>query len=351
MSSVVEAHLAVEKAAASTLPHPFFYHVSNGKTIGLTVGVTPEQYKGINIDDYANIADKLKVPFHVIERKSDDNLLTEPVFAETFDFGKPESDLFEDIRFSDFVNKAIVRATEGDIKTFAVGKVDPVISDYLDAEQLESKRHDFDGYAVIDWETTGFRPDAGARGIEIAVVHIDPAGHYEGHWDTLINPEGVDAGATHIHKITNDMLKKAPLISEVANGLGYLLQGRKVLAHNKKFDHPFLANEFVLGGLESPLAYEEMLCSLIWSRSVDPHQSSHKLVDAASRQGISLDGAHEAIYDTIATANLVSKFLRKHTDSYPLSGKPVQPSFMYENGEAQIDNFVSRAKESMIKRF
>ena len=351
MSSVVEAHLAVERAAASSLPLPFFYHVSNGNVIGITAGVTPKQYKSISIDDYANIADKLKVPFHVIERAEDDHLLTKPVFAETFDFGKLESDLFEDIRFAEFVTQAIANRADGDVQTYALGGVDSVISDYLDAEQLASRRHDFEGYAVIDYETTGFNPAKGDRGIEIAIVHIDPSGRYENHWDTLVNSDGVDAGATHIHKITNKMLEKAPSINDVVLGMGYLLQNRKVLSHNKKFDHPFLANEFTLGGLESPISYTDMLCSLIWSRDVDRHEGSHKLVDAAARHGIRLDGAHEAIYDTMATAHLVSKFLRKHTDSYPLTGAPVSPSFIYDGGLAQIDNFVSRAKESMIKRF
>jgi DNA polymerase III epsilon subunit-like protein len=351
MPSVIEAHLAVEKAAAKYLPYSFFYHVRNGKVTGITVGVTPAQYKKLNIDDYADIAAKLKVPFNIIERKAGDQLLNDTVFGETFDIGKTESDIYEDIRFSELVNEVIVGKAGGDVDTYALGNVDDVFADYLDAERLPSKRHDFEGYAVIDYETTGFNPDKGDRGIEIAIVHIDPTGAYENHWDTLVSADGVDAGATHIHKITNEMLVKAPPISEVSLAFGALLQNRKVLSHNKKFDHPFLANEFKLGGLDSPVSYDDMLCSLIWSRDVDRYEKSHKLIDAAARAGIKLDGAHEAIYDTMATANLVSVFLKKHGDSYPLTGAPVAPSFMYEGGLAQVDNFVSRAKESMIKRF
>jgi DNA polymerase-3 subunit epsilon len=351
MPSVVEAHLAVEKAAAKFLPHPFFYHVSNGKVIGITAGVTPDQYPKLSIDDYADIATKLKAPFHIIERKAEDVLLSDNVFGETFDIGKNESDIFEDIRFSDFVTSAVENRANGDVQTFSFGKVDPVIADYLDAEKLSSKRHDFEGYAVLDYETTGFTPATGDRGIEIAIVHISPTGEYQDHWDTLVNADGKDAGATHIHKITNEMLAKAPSIDDVAFAFGALLQNRKVLSHNKKFDHPFLANEFKLGGLDSPIEYDDMLCSLIWSRAADRHERSHKLIDAAGRYGIQLDGAHEAIYDTMATANLVAKFLRKYGDEYPLTGSPVQPSFLYESGLDQLDNFVSRAKESMIKRF
>lgn len=351
MSSLIEAHLAVERAAAKSLPYPFFYHVNDGKIIGITVGVTPTQYKQIDIDAYATIAESLHAPFNIIERAADDNLLSESVFAETFEEGKTESDLYEDVRFADVVNTIILNRADGDVQTFSLGNVDPVIADYLDSQHLPSQRYDFEGYAVIDYETTGFTPASGDRGIEIAIVHIDPSGHYQGHWDTLVNSEGKDAGATHIHKITNEMLAKAPNINEVSLAFGALLQNRKVLSHNKKFDHPFLANEFQLGGLNSPLAYNEMLCSLIWSRDVDRRETSHKLIDAAARHGIKLDGAHEAIYDTMATANLVSKFLSKHSDNYPLTGNIVKPSIMYDNGLEQIDNFVSRAKENMIKRF
>lgn len=45
------------------------------------------------------------------------------------------------------------------------------------------------GYAVIDFETTGVRPELHDRIVEIAVVHFDERGRFEAAYETLINPD------------------------------------------------------------------------------------------------------------------------------------------------------------------
>ena len=61
------------------------------------------------------------------------------------------------------------------------------------------------GWAVIDVETSGFRPGS-ARVISLAVLALDAEGHVEQSVVSLLNP-GVDPGPTHIHGLTAEMLE------------------------------------------------------------------------------------------------------------------------------------------------
>ena len=61
------------------------------------------------------------------------------------------------------------------------------------------------GWAVVDVETTGFRPGQ-ARGISIAVLGLDADGKVEQSVVSLLNP-GVAPGPPHIHGLPADMLE------------------------------------------------------------------------------------------------------------------------------------------------
>src|SRR5215218_668748 len=73
----------------------------------------------------------------------------------------------------------------------------------------------FDGFAVIDVETTGLSPH-GDRVIEIAVVQVDPMGAETGRWETLLNP-GRDLGPQRLHGIRASDVLGAPSFSDVAS--------------------------------------------------------------------------------------------------------------------------------------
>jgi DNA polymerase-3 subunit epsilon len=62
-----------------------------------------------------------------------------------------------------------------------------------------------DGFAVIDFETTGFSPARGDRAVEVGVVLLARDGVREGEWDTLLNPMR-DVGASWVHGITDMFL-------------------------------------------------------------------------------------------------------------------------------------------------
>jgi DNA polymerase III epsilon subunit-like protein len=164
------------------------------------------------------------------------------------------------------------------------------------------------GYAVFDIETTGFRlhPDSI---VEIAVVHVDAAGQITGAWDTLLHPRDGDAGPTHVHGITADMVRDAPSFSDVAAELYGLFADRTPVAHRiAQFDGRFLNAHFTASGIETD-AFTKGLCTWQLAHRHLP-LAHHKLEDCCTHLGIDLVDAHQALTDTIATAQLLGHFIR-----------------------------------------
>lgn len=57
------------------------------------------------------------------------------------------------------------------------------------------------GFAVVDFETTGLSPAKGDRAIEIGLVHVAPDGTLEDEHETLIHVDR-SVGASWVHHIT-----------------------------------------------------------------------------------------------------------------------------------------------------
>ncbi|MBJ7386601.1 MAG: DEDDh family exonuclease, partial [Mycolicibacterium sp.] len=94
------------------------------------------------------------------------------------------------------------------------------------------------GWAVVDVETTGFRPGQ-ARIVSVAALAVGDDGNVEGSFSSLLNP-GVDPGPTHVHGLTTEMLAGAPTFADVVDDLTGVLRGRTLVAHNVGFDYAFL---------------------------------------------------------------------------------------------------------------
>lgn len=163
------------------------------------------------------------------------------------------------------------------------------------------------GYAVVDVETTGFTPTR-AEIAEIAIVHTDEKGNVTGTWDTLVRPRGPLAG-THVHRITPDMVRSAPVFEEIAHEVRELLSGRVVVAHNLPFDARFLTAQLERSGLPTP-QIASGVCTLRLARRT-LRGPSYKLPDCCVELGIPLTGAHAALADTLATAALFQHLLAK----------------------------------------
>jgi DNA polymerase-3 subunit epsilon len=159
------------------------------------------------------------------------------------------------------------------------------------------------GYAVIDLETTGL--EAYDSIIEVAVVLLDPERNITGYYDTLVKPDQPIRG-TEIHGITDEMVEAAPSFYNIALTLAALLNGRKLVAHNAKFEARFLNREF--GKLGIGLNVSHFADTVYLARQAIP-QGSYRLNALARYYNIPLINAHAAINDALATAVLFKELV------------------------------------------
>lgn len=163
------------------------------------------------------------------------------------------------------------------------------------------------GYAVVDVETTGLFPGGQDRIVEVAVVHVSSTGELEGSWTTLLNPQR-DLGPQHIHGITAADVLGAPSFAQVAGTLAGLLAGRVFVAHNASFDLRFIRAAYDGLGYDIPVVPETSLCTMRWASQLLP-QAPRSLAACCECAGIALDGAHAALVDATATAELLRHYL------------------------------------------
>ena len=164
------------------------------------------------------------------------------------------------------------------------------------------------GYAVFDIETTGFRlhPDSI---VEIAVVHVDADGEIAGSWDTLLRPQDGEVGPTHVHGVSRSMVEAAPSFADAADSLYALFAGRVPVAHRiAQFDGRFMNAHFGWSGIETD-AFTRGLCTWQLASRHLPLEH-HTLKDCCGYLGIELVDAHQALTDTLATAQLLAHFIR-----------------------------------------
>ncbi|GAA4635931.1 hypothetical protein GCM10023196_083570 [Actinoallomurus vinaceus] len=163
------------------------------------------------------------------------------------------------------------------------------------------------GYAVVDVETTGLRPDWHDRVIEVGIVQLDASGDVTGEWATLVNP-GRDLGPRRIHRIVAADIRHAPAFEEVAGTIAALLRGRVVAAHNLAFDALFISGEFTRLGASAPLAPEVGVCTMRWAPHFMP-EAPRNLAGCCALADVPLSGHHDALVDARAAAGLLRHYL------------------------------------------
>lgn len=163
------------------------------------------------------------------------------------------------------------------------------------------------GFAVLDLETTGFSART-ERIVEVAVVHVSADGVLGREWSTLVHPDRSTVGATHVHGIRPADVRDAPRFGAIVAPLVEVLAGRVVVAHNTGFDVPFLRTELERAGVAMPEVAQ--LCTLQESRRHLPELVKRKLADCCAAAGVTLSGAHSALGDARATAELLGCYLR-----------------------------------------
>ncbi|MFN8863487.1 MAG: exonuclease domain-containing protein [Flavobacteriales bacterium] len=171
--------------------------------------------------------------------------------------------------------------------------------------------------AIFDLETTG--TDIGKdRIVEIAIVKIMPDGQVH-KWPAqpgpehrfLINPTiPIAAEATMVHGISNEMVQGAPTFADVAQKLFKFLFDCDLGGFNSnRFDIPLLAEEFLRAGIDFSLEGRNLIDAQVIFHLMEPRtlKAAYKFYCNKS-----LDGAHEALPDAIATWEVLEAMIDRY---------------------------------------
>lgn len=129
-------------------------------------------------------------------------------------------------------------------------------------------------HIAIDIETSDISLGAGGRVIEVAALVLSELQIVE-EYSTLIDaPCTISLGAQKVHCISAMMLQNQPPPEQVWPHFKTLIVNYPIIAHNAKFDIPFIRHELTLLGLSLT---NPSICTLQQSRRLLPHLPSYSL--------------------------------------------------------------------------
>lgn len=175
-----------------------------------------------------------------------------------------------------------------------------------DAERRLLNESDF---VVVDLETTGAKTPPG-RIMEIGAYRVR-AGRIDAEFQTLVNPEApIPPFISRLTGITEEMVRSAPLFSEVVAGWLDFAGDAVLVAHNSHFDVRVLNHEIgrVFPGRRMINSH---LCTVKLSRSCVPGLVNYQLSTLAEHFSIPHPNRHRAPADALATAELFIRMLER----------------------------------------
>lgn len=196
-------------------------------------------------------------------------------------------------------------------------------------------------YVMLDLETTGGNP-VHDRITEIAAVRME-GGKEVARWSSLVNPgTTISTFIQNLTGISNAMVQDAPGFDEVAPQLMGLLDGAVLVAHNVRFDHGFLLNEFSRMNMSLRV---KTLCTVRLSRQLYPQHKGHGLDAIMQRHGLTTLARHRAMGDVdmvlawlgIAAKELGAEHISRHALTLMQSSAALPP---------QLDTDVSKIPET-----
>ena len=184
----------------------------------------------------------------------------------------------------------------------------------FDLFKFEDKSIDLDRklseltYTVFDTETTGLEPSQGDEIIQIGAARIvNNRLLRQEIFNQLVDPEcPLKPESIPIHGITEDMVRGQPNIDVVLPAFHEFCEDTVLIAHNAAFDMRFLQLKEERTGIKFS---QPVLDTLLLSAVVHPNQESHKLDVILERLGIHIDSRHNALEDSLATAEVFLKLI------------------------------------------
>ncbi|MDX2473771.1 MAG: exonuclease domain-containing protein, partial [Candidatus Krumholzibacteria bacterium] len=159
-------------------------------------------------------------------------------------------------------------------------------------------------FSVVDLETTGSVIGVDEI-IEIGLIQVR-GGKIVHRFESLVwSDRPIPPWVARLTGISNEDLEGEPTFSDLAEDLVGLLDGHVFVAHDIRFDLPFMRWEFGRRGLVRPPVTG--LCTLELSRQLWPDLSSRSLSDLARTFGVDHDNPHRAADDALATGGVLLK--------------------------------------------
>ena len=165
-------------------------------------------------------------------------------------------------------------------------------------------------YVIFDLETTGFHFSSGHRIVEIGMVEV-VNNELNAHYHSYVNPErDIPQRVVDVHGVTNDLASSSPKFSEIVDDVLGFINGAPVVAHNAKFDVPFLKSE--IEQLENRSWDPSTICTLKVAQANGEIFTGKKTLDALCDY-FQVDRSkrikHGALIDATLTAQVFVKMM------------------------------------------
>lgn len=185
-------------------------------------------------------------------------------------------------------------------------------------------------YVLLDLETTGGNP-LNCRITEIAAVRVEN-GLEVARWSTLVNPgTRIPQLIQNLTGISDTMVADAPPFDEVSSALLTLLDGAVLVAHNVRFDHGFLLNEFARMDVALRV---KTLCTVRLSRKLYPQHKSHGLDAIMQRHGLSIGLGTVSRHRAMGDVDLMQGFLKVATQELGAEAVSQQAALLMQGSAA-----------------
>ena len=183
-------------------------------------------------------------------------------------------------------------------------------SDFLTTSEKIDKFLMENEVVVFDLETTGLNVNE-CEIIEIGAVKMRNGEVIE-TFDTLIKPKApIPPDATAINNITDEMVSECLGIEKVFPDFYKFIDGCVLVAYNIEYDYGCLK---AYGDKNGYVINNRQVDALKLAKKALPEYKSHKLGKVVKVLNITLDNAHRALFDTIATAEVLKVTLNMLTD-------------------------------------
>lgn len=156
---------------------------------------------------------------------------------------------------------------------------------------------------VFDIETTGLEVSR-CEIIEIGAVKLHEGRKVE-TFETFVKPTtSIPDEIVNLTHITDEMVKDAPSIKNVIADFYKFCYGTTIIAYNIDFDYKFISQ---FGRKNGFIFDMKQIDALYLARAFIPGLKNFKLGTVCKKLGVSLENAHRAVHDAMATADVVIK--------------------------------------------